>query len=129
MMKKHLHFKMPQRNIQDKEMMLRSRKFTPKRKKHFKIIKKNIQDKEMMLRSKKFSGTSLATPPLPPATKDQLQAAEDLGEQATALPPAREDQAREETAQNLIGFDRRDGDVFEQTERTRRVKRPVNKFV
>ena len=62
-MKKEVHFKMPQSNIQDKEMMLRSRKFTPKRKKHFKMIKRNIQDKEMMLRSKKFSGTFLLTPP------------------------------------------------------------------
>ena len=63
MMKKEVHFKMPKRNIQDKEMMLRSRKFTPKRKKQFKMIKRNIQDKEMMLRSKKFSGTFLLTPP------------------------------------------------------------------
>ena len=95
MIKREVHFKMLQKNIQDKEMMLRSRKFTHKRKMHFKMIKKNIQDKEMMLRSRNFSDTSLATsPPQPPATQDQLQAAEDLGEQATALPPAREDQPR-----------------------------------
>ena len=30
---------------------------------HFKMPQRNIQDKEMMLRSKKFSGTFLLTPP------------------------------------------------------------------
>ena len=65
--------------------------------------------------------------PLPPATQDQLQAAVDPGEQATALPP--QDGQGKETAQNLIGFERRDGEAIKQTGRPQRVKRPINNFV
>ena len=53
--------------------------------------------------------------PLPPATQDQLQAAVDPGEQATALPP--QDGQEKETAQNLIGFEQRDGEAIKQTGR------------
>ena len=118
---------MPQRNIQDEEMMLRYRKFTPKRKKHFKMSKRNIQDKEMMLRSKEFSGTFLLTPPpIPPATEDQFQEAVDPDTQGEKRPRVPGEQ---ETAQNLDGFERRDGSAIKESERPRRVKRPVNKFV
>ena len=64
--------------------------------------------------------------PLPPATEDQFQEAVDPGTQGEKRPRVPGEQ---ETAQNLDGFERRDGLAIKESERPRRVKRPVNKFV
>ena len=64
--------------------------------------------------------------PLPPATEDQFQEAVDPGTQGEKRPRVPGEQ---ETAQNLGGFERRAGSAIKESERPRRVKRPVNKFV
>ena len=64
----------------------------------------------------------VASFPLPLATEEQLQEAMDPGTQGDKGPGVRE------TSQNLDGFERRDGSAIRESERPRRVKRPVNKF-
>ena len=68
--------------------------------------------------------------PLPPPTPDQLHAAVVPEEQATVLPPQEGETylhppqggQREETAQDLIGLQRRDGEAIQKTGRPTRVK-------